>query len=150
MDRRGGTPKRIGTIDLDTGEIFEEGIPVWVNAKVRWREDWFMGFQQAFIKVSEDRDMNLDMTRVWLNLLGRISFENWITVPQKEMALALGMKPSNLSRAIRKLVEKGLIIKGPKMGRTSAYKLNSKYAWKGKVTNLSKDRCEVLTLPKRY
>ena len=140
MERRGGASKRLGTIDLDTGEVFEQGVPVWVGAKVKWKEDWFMGFQQAFLDVSEDKDMNFDMTRVWLNLLGRISFENWVTVPQKEMAISLQMKPSNVSRAITKLINKGLILKGPKIGRTSAYKLNSKYAWKGKVTNLSKER----------
>ena len=134
--------KRLGMIDLDTGEVFEHGVPVWINAKVRWREDWFMGFQQAFIRVSEDKDMNFDMTRVWLNLLGRISFENWVAVPQTELAKSLGMRASNVSRAVKKLLSKGLILQGPKMGRTSAFKLNSHYAWKGKVSNLAEDRLD--------
>ena len=106
--KKGGTPKKLATIDLETGEIFEEGLPVWVGAKVKWKEDWFMGFQQAFIRVSEDKDMNHEMTRVWLNLLGRISFENWVAVPQAEISSSLKMKPANVSRAISKLVCKGL------------------------------------------
>jgi hypothetical protein len=81
--KKGGT-KRLGMIDLDTGEVFEEGVPVWVKAKVKWHEGFFMGFQESFIQVAEDRDMNHQMTRVWLILLGKISFENWVTIPQVE------------------------------------------------------------------
>jgi predicted transcriptional regulator len=50
------------------------------------------------------------------------------------------MKTSDVSRAVKRLINKGLILRGPKIGRTSAYKLNSHYAWKGKTSNLSKDR----------
>jgi predicted transcriptional regulator len=127
-------------IDLDTGEVFEDGIPVWVKAKVRWHEDFFMGFQEAFIQVAEDKDMTHQMTRVWLILLGKISFENWVTVPQIEVAERLKMKTSDVSRAVKRLIDKGLILRGPKIGRTTAYKLNSHYAWKGRTGNLSKER----------
>lgn len=135
-----GRSRRLGTIDLDTGEVLEEGVNVWVNAKVKWKEDWFMGFQEAFIEVASDKDMTQEMTRVWLYMLGKLAFENWIAIQQKEIASKLDMKPSNVSRALNNLVKKGLIIKGPKLGRSSAYKLNSKYGWKGKVVNLSKER----------
>ena len=135
-----GKSKRLGMVDLDTGEVFEEGVPVWVKAKVKWHEDFFMGFQQAFASIARDKDMNHDMTRVWLELLGRISFENWVTVPQIEIASSLTMQKSHVSRAIKRLIEKGILLRGPKIGRTSAYKLNSHCAWKGKTSNLSKDR----------
>ena len=135
-----GKKQRIGMIDLDTGEVFEHGLPVWVNAKIKWHEGFFMSFQDAIISISEDREMTGEMLRVWLNLLGRMSFENWVTVPQAELCKALGMQKQNVSRAIRKLTEKGLILKGPKLGRTSAYKLNSNYAWKGKLKRLGEER----------
>ena len=135
-----GKTRRLGTIDLDTGEIFEQGVPVWVKAKVKWHEGFFMTFQEAVVQVATDKDMTHEMTRVWLFMLGKMSFENWITFPQIEIAQNLKMDKSNVSRAIRNLISKGLIIKGPKIGRTSAYKLNSKYAWKGKVKSLEADR----------
>lgn len=141
MERpRRGASKRLGMIDLDTGEVFEDGVPVWVQAKVRWREDFVMTFQDAVLQISEDRDMTQQMLRVWLHMLARISFENWVTIPQIEMAKRLGMQKADVSRAIKSLIEKGLVLRGPKIGRTSAYKLNSHYAWKGKTSNLSKDR----------
>ena len=140
MGGRKGRSRRLGTIDLDSGEIFEDGVPVWVKAKVKWHEGFVMTFQEAVIKVAEDKDMNHQMTRVWLLMIGKMSFENWIMLPQTEISESLQMKTSDVSRAIRKLLDKGLLLKGPKMGRTSAYKLNSKYAWKGKVSNLSSER----------
>ena len=140
MVKQRGKSRRLGSIDLDTGEVFEEGVPVWVKAKVKWNEGFVMTFQEAIVKVAEDKDMTHQMTRVWLIMLGKISFENWVTVPQVEIASSLGMKKSDVSRAIRRLIEKGLILRGPKIGRTSAYKLNSHYAWKGKLKGLKEER----------
>lgn len=131
--------KKLGTINLDTGEI-EEGVPVYVKAKVRWHEDWLMLMQEALGQLAQDKSFSWEMWRVWSYLISKLGFENWIVVPQKEIGEALDMKKENVSRAIRKLLAKGMLLKGPKVGRTSAYKLNSKYAWKGNISNLSKDR----------
>lgn len=139
MKRKGASRKQ-GSIDLETGEIFEDGVPVWVNAKVRWHEDWFMGIQASFEQIASDKEMTYEMFRVWVYLLSKLGFENWITVPQREISDHLDMKKQNVSRAIKKLAQKGLILKGPKIGRTTAYKINSHYAWKGKIKNLSADR----------
>ena len=138
--KRKGASKRLGTIDLDTGEIFEDGVPVWVGAKIRWHEDFTMTFQDAVQEIARDKDMTHQMLRVWMMMVGKMSFENWVTVPQKEFSDALNMPKQNVSRAIKGLIEKGLILKGPKMGRTTAYKLNSYYAWKGKIKHLERDR----------
>ena len=140
MAGKKGESRRLGSIDLDTGEVFEEGVPVWVKAKVRWNEGFIMGFQDALVKVAADKEMSHDMTRVWLFLLGRISFENWVTLPQVEISEELQMHKSNVSKSIKALLNKGLILKGPKIGRTSAYKINSHYAWKGKLKGLKEER----------
>ena len=106
MNKRQGATKarsrRLGTIDLDSGEVFDNGVPVWVNAKVRWGEDWFMGFQRAFAEISEDREMTLEVHRVWNALLGCLGFENFIAVEQNDLAERLGMRKQNVSRAIKK------------------------------------------------
>ena len=135
-----GKSRRMGTVDLDTGEIFEGGVPVWVKAKVKWSEGFVMGFQESLIEIAADKDMTHEMTRVWLMLLGKISFENWVAIPQKEISEKLNMHKSNVSKAIKKLIDKGLLLKGPKLGHTSSYKINSHHAWKGSVKNLKNDR----------
>ena len=139
MSKKGKT-RRVGTVDLDTGEILEEGISVWVKGKVRWHEDWMMVIQEAMIEIARDKSFSLEMWRVWSFMVGKLGFENWIILPQREIAASLDMHEANVSRAIKKLLAKKIILKGPKIGRTSAYKLNSKYGWRGKIENLSKDR----------
>ena len=131
--------KKLGTVDLNTGEL-EQGVAVYVKAKVRWHEDWTMLMQEAFGLLAQDKSFTLEMWRVWSYLVSKLGFENWIIVPQAEISAALDMRKENVSRAIKKLVQKQMLLKGPKVGRTNAYKINSKYVWKGTVNNLSKDR----------
>ena len=131
--------EKFGTINLETGEIVE-GVPVYVKAKVKWHEDWLMVMQEALGALAQDRSFTWEMWRVWSYMISKLGFENWIIVPQKEIAESLDMQKTHVSRAVKSLLGKGMILKGPKIGRTNAYKLNSNYAWKGTVNNLSKER----------
>lgn len=143
--RQKGRKQRLGTIDLDTGEIFEAGVPVWVGAKVKWHEEFFMVFQEALAQLSKDKDMNLDMYRVFHAMLSRMGFENWVEIPQKELAQELGMQKSHVSRAVKRLIAKDLIVRGPKIGRSSAFRLNSHFGWKGKFRTLTDERMGQIT-----
>lgn len=131
--------EKFGTINLETGEIIE-GVPVYVKAKVKWHEDWLMIMQEALGALAQDKSFTWEMWRVWSYMISKLGFENWIVIPQKEIGESLEMKKENVSRAVKSLLDKGMILKGPKIGRTNAYKLNSNYAWKGTINNLSKDR----------
>jgi predicted transcriptional regulator len=77
-------------------------------------------------------------------LFGRLGFENYVCLQQKEICEALDLQKSNVSKAIKLLIAKGIILQGPKMGKVSSYRLNSTYGWKGKVTNLSKNLLELV------
>lgn len=65
-------------------------------------------------------------------------------VPQNEIAAALTMKRPSVSRAVKLLADKEIIVRGPKLGSVSSYRLNPHYGWKGKVQNLTKARQERL------
>jgi len=126
-------------IDLDTGEILS-GIPVYIQAKVKWKEGWFMGIQEAFIAIAKDKEINGRTRRVLDYLFGKLGFENHICIQQKEIVEELNLERSNVSTAIKILLKKQVILPGPKIGRTNSYRLNSSYGWKGKVINLSQER----------
>lgn len=131
MKKSSGYQSRFKTIDKVTGEEIE-GTPVYVASKVKWsKERWFVGFQDAFALIAEDKEMTLQLTRVWMKLVSVMGFENFIYVPQKEIAQSLNMQRSHVSRSIKKLVEKGLLIEGPKINRGSSYRLNLDLVWKG-------------------
>jgi len=63
-----------------------------------------------------------------------------------EMAAALDMKRPSVSRAMKLLADKQIILRGPKIGNVSSYRLNPHYGGKGKgkVQNLTKTRQEWL------
>ena len=128
--------RRFGTIDLDTGEVLEEGVAVWVGRKVRVTERWFMAFQDALIELSKDRDLTGENWRVLVHLFGRLDFENFIQIKQSEIADELGMAKTHVSRSIKALVDKQIIFRGPKIGRSSSFRLNPHFGWKGKVSSL--------------
>jgi DNA-binding transcriptional regulator PaaX len=132
--------KTLGLYDSETGEVLEGGIRVYIGTKVKWRENWFMGIQEAFIALAKDKEIRGRTRSVLDYLFGRLGFENYICITQQEISNELGIAKTNVSSSIKTLMDKGIILKGPKLGRTVAYRLNSEYGWKGRVKNLSKDR----------
>jgi hypothetical protein len=125
---------------MQTGEIID-GVSIYVApTKVHWKEGWFMGFQEAFTELAKDKDMTGESYRILNYLLGHLAFENYIALPQIAIAKDLDMHKENVSRAIKLLVSKKIIVEGPKLGRTKTYRLNSNYGWRGQVKNLSTTR----------
>lgn len=137
MDNRFRT---LGAFDKETGEVLQDGVAVYVGAKIKWRENWFMGIQEAFIALAKDKEITGRPRRVLDYLFGKLGFENYICITQQEVSEELGIAKTHISASIKILMDKGIILKGPKLGRTTAYRLNSEYGWRGKVKNLSKDR----------
>jgi len=145
-----GKITRFRTIDMETGELIE-GVPVYIATKVKLREGWFMGFQEAFVVLAKDREITMESRRVLDYLMGNLGFENYIALPQRQIAEDLSMQKSHVSEAIKLLLTKGIIIEGPKLGRTNTYRLSNLFGWKGSVKNLTKTRNQkpsnVITLP---
>ncbi|WP_147238663.1 winged helix-turn-helix domain-containing protein, partial [Acinetobacter baumannii] len=55
-----------------------------------------------------------------------------------DIAESLGMKKPNVSKAVKNLIEFGIILEGPKIGRSKTYRLNPQFGWKGTVSNHKK------------
>lgn len=126
--------RRLGTIDLDTGEIVS-GVPVLVAAKSAFSQLYGRRFcvmsQEAFQLIAADRELTLEPKNVLFYLFSRLDFDNFIQVPQSEIVQALKMDKAKVSKAIKLLVEKGILIRGPKVGHSYAFRLNPNYGYKG-------------------
>jgi predicted transcriptional regulator len=134
--------RRIASIDQDTGEVLE-GVVVYCGVKQNpYSKGWVMNSQEALELLATDKDLKGETYRVLLLLLSRLDFENWIQVTQTEISEKLEMKKPNVSKAVSILEEKGIILRGPKIGRTYAFRLNPYFGWKGKVKNLNDYRRE--------
>ena len=64
---------------------------------------------------------------MFLYLTSCLDFENFLQVPQLEIAEALGRRKEHISRSMAKLKAKGVVIAGPKVGRAAVWRLNAKY-----------------------
>lgn len=126
--------RRLGTIDLDTGEIVS-GVAVLVGGKSAFTQLYGRRFcvmsQEAFQLIAADRELTLEPKNVLFYLFSRLDFDNFIQVPQSEIVEALRMDKANVSKAIKLLVEKGILIRGPKVGYSYAFRLNPNYGYKG-------------------
>ena len=92
---------------------------------------WIAVYQDMVSNIAE-WNLPQEQYRVFLKLLGRVDFENYLTVSQGELAQELGMKQPNISKAIKALREKKVIIEGPRAGLNKTYRFNPYIAQKEK------------------
>ena len=135
-------------MDGETGELLGAGVMVYMPQRPKIAEGWVMSFQDAFIKLAADRTIKGEQLRVLLYLIGKLDFENWVHVPQAEIADVLGMTAPQVSRSIAALTAKGLLTRGPKLGRVGTLRLSLNVGWKGRVRSLQAERKRHLSVVK--
>lgn len=120
---------------METGEVLE-GYVAYLAPK---RQN---GFRGRWLAVGQDDalDMLMQFTRVedfrvLVALLKELDYENLIVANQSDIARKLGMQRQNVGSAIKRLVEAGAILKGPKLGMNCSYRLNPNFGWKGSAKN---------------
>jgi len=138
---------RYGTIDLNTGEL-QKGALVWVGVKRVPYARWYMSNQDGIMELAKDPIIgkSAEAMRVFLYMAARLDFENYIQVPQVEIGKELGLHKQSVHRALNVLLDRGVISQGPKVGRSSTWRMNDHYGWKGKVKNLNDERKKRLSL----
>ena len=131
MGQKQGPEKRFYVVN----EQSQEGRLAITWFRRKWKGNhFFMGFQEGFAEIAK-MSLGSEAKDVFLFILGRMDFSNMVTMPQVEIARQLGMKKQNVSRAIKTLLEKGVLIREDPL-RKRQLRLNHKYAWKGKLKHL--------------
>ena len=132
--------RNVSQYDNRTGELLE-GVFVYCGIKYNpYGKGFIMNSQEALDILAEDTDLTKDALRVLLKLCAKLDFENWIYITQTNICNELNIDKGNVSKAIKLLISKGIILQGQKVGRSFAYRLNPDYGWKGKVKNLNEYR----------
>lgn len=127
------TGKRISQVDLSTGEVVGSFVAVIRPKQKSSFERHFTMNQDALMILA--KNLKGEELRVLMVLLSELDYENYIQVPQMDIVEKLGMQRSNVSRSIKVLLDIGVILLGPKIGRSFSYRLNPQFGWKGTVTN---------------
>ncbi|HBR3029622.1 TPA: hypothetical protein L9R08_005408 [Klebsiella pneumoniae] len=128
--------KRVGQIDLDTGEEIGSFVAVIRPKQKSTFQRHFTMNQAALLTIANE--LNHEQMRVLMALLAELDYENYIQVAQTDISVALKMQKANVSRAIKNLLEFGVILEGPRIGRSKTYRLNPQFGWKGTVSNHKK------------
>jgi DNA-binding MarR family transcriptional regulator len=92
-------------------------------------DDKLVIFQSKIQELARDEDLSGRTWRVLASLLGKLDWENWLEINQTNLAKELDIDRCSISTEIRKLVSKGIVIRGPRMTRSYYYKLNINYSF---------------------
>ena len=138
---------KVQTVNTVTGEK-KEGYFVYIAYPKPKITDvrWMMTFQDSLRVIAKDTDITGQVMRVYMLALSELEFENYITIKQTAIAQELAMHKTDVSKAMKLLVDKGIILK-VKEGRTTAYKLNPEYGWKGKVSKMEIEKKRIARQP---
>ncbi len=80
--------------------------------------------------------------QVLMTLLSYMDFGNRIAVVQSTIAADLGIQPSRVSEAIKKLLSLSVLVEDTKVGGSRVFRLNAKYAYRGKTKNVRAKQSE--------
>ena len=91
--------------------------------------------------ISEIEGLTVTDYRVFFRLLSHLEFENWINVTHQMIANEIKVSRANVSRSMKKLVEKEIIeqYKDPKDKRRTRYRLNPIHGWMGDAKQWQKE-----------
>ena len=130
-----------GYVDKYTGE--EYGLPVIVwRKRSPYSTGWIMNSQEGSRLLAKDKEIKGETHRVLRLIESILDFENWIYISISDIAKELEMNRRSVSRAVKLLEKKEIILKGPKIGKSNTFMLNPYFTWKGKIKNLEKYREE--------
>lgn len=69
--------------------------------------------------------------RDWI--MGTIGIGNYVYINQAEMARRLRIERATASRAIKRLIELGILLQGPKSGKNNTYMVSPAFCFKGSL-----------------
>lgn len=135
--------RNLGTVDLDTGERIDK---VFAIAKTKfnpWSEGYIMTARYGSKFLARDKSITGVAQRVLRELESQLDYENWVKLALVDIAKDLCIDRSQVSRAIKILVDKGLVLKGSKIGHFYNYRLNPQFCWRGDSRKQPSTLCEI-------
>ena len=131
--------KRVMSVDADTGEVFDGAVLGMFFPKRQngFGTGWVAMAQNAMMELARSNLGAQDM-RVLLAVLAKLDFENFLLLTIADLAKEIGMQRPNVSDSIKNLEALGVLTRGPKAGRSSTFRLNPSFGWKGSASNHQK------------
>lgn len=122
------------------------------NYDVKWLLLW-QNDSDIGVSMTEQAEMECPLTqteyrvRDWI--MGTIGIGNYVYINQSEMARRLRIQRADASRAIKRLIELGILIQGPKSGRNNTYMVSPAFCFNGGLDVGIKERKRVIENEKK-
>lgn len=131
--------KRVTHSVLDTGELMEGAVLGMFFPKRQngFKEGWLAMAQGALMELAQS-DLGQQDWRVLAGVLAKLDYENFLLLSVADLAKQIGMQRPHVSTSIAKLEAMGVLVRGPKAGRSSTFRLNPSFGWKGSASNHQK------------
>jgi hypothetical protein len=131
--------QRVVQVDAETGEMIEGAVLGMFYPKRQngFGRGWVAMSQNAMMELAR-ADLGAQDARVLFAVLARLDFENFLLLTISELAKDIGMQRPHVSSSITKLEALGVLQRGPKAGRSSTFRLNPSFGWKGSAANHQK------------
>lgn len=143
------TPGKYTIKKEEVNNNFEENTPLCVNIfpvkpKETYSEEWSVMFasnQKKLCLMLINKEISGIDRAILDYLMAYMEIGNYCTINQKMLAEEIGIAAPNVSRSIKKLVEKGILLKEDKKnGRLNIYRINPEFAWKGAIKEGIKEK----------
>ena len=134
---------RVEQVDLETGEVVQMVALKPTRAPHPFRKGGFVQMSQEAMMELAINPVSGESMRVLMALCAVLDFENYIQLSQTDLAKLLGMQKQHVNRAMHELCERGILIKGIKVGRCLTYRLSPTFGFKSKGSNFTKLMAEV-------
>ena len=105
--------------------------------KIRWLLLWQDESEIGASIVEQAKSTNMTLTdyRVRDFLMGTIGIGNYVFVNQSEVARELSVHKVTVCESIKRLCNMGILVKGPKSGRSNTYMVNPAFCFSGGLSN---------------
>jgi hypothetical protein len=119
--------------NTDTGEVHCMKV-VKASERYVFGWDWICQSQPALLWLVDQKLTGSDLN-VLLTIFARLDSGNAVTINQKEIAAVVGIKPPAVSKSLRKLIDKGVILQRSKEGSGRfVLSVNPTINWKGQIS----------------
>jgi DNA-binding MarR family transcriptional regulator len=115
---------------------YDSDKPVFfMMSQKRLGKDYLRMYQDAFLEIAQDKELNHTDTRVVLAILGKLGYENEFNLTQADLGNLLQVAPSNISKSMVKLEAKGYLQVVRTVGRQKVYQFNPYMAFRSRAKN---------------
>lgn len=126
------------TVDRVTGEVVP-GHSLHIPLRVRVGEHIAV-MQEAARAVALDPEITPTAFRLLKYLESILDYENAIRVVQKDIANELSIAPAQINRAMKLLMQKGVVERIECPSLKPVYRLNPHYGWRGKHSKWKEEK----------